>query len=113
MSVKTISDRLVGHDLLVVIGAEVFRYYPYVPGDILPAGTELLQITDDPAIAAAARVGDSLLGDSRLSIDLLTELVGDGSGRAQPKPMPRPRELPENPSSTLTPAEVYATLSVV
>ena len=33
MSVKTISDRLAGHDLAVVIGAEVFRYYPYVPGD--------------------------------------------------------------------------------
>src|SRR6202167_2417764 len=37
MSVKTISDRLAGHDLAVVIGAEVFRYYPYVPGDLLPA----------------------------------------------------------------------------
>ena len=37
MSVKTISDRLAGHDLVVVIGAEVFRYYPYVPGDYLPA----------------------------------------------------------------------------
>ena len=48
MSVKTISDRLAGHDLAVVIGAEVFRYYPYVPGDYLPAGTELLQITADP-----------------------------------------------------------------
>src|SRR5580693_3707812 len=41
MSVKTISGRLAGHDLAVVIGAEVFRYYPYVPGDYLPAGTEL------------------------------------------------------------------------
>ena len=36
MSVKTISDRLAGHDLAVVIGAEVFRYYPYVPGDYPP-----------------------------------------------------------------------------
>ncbi|WP_351225831.1 benzoylformate decarboxylase [Streptomyces sp. NPDC002133] len=111
MSVKAISDRLTGHDLVVVIGAEVFRYYPYVPGDILPAGTELLHITHDPAVAAAARVGDSLLGDPRLSIELLTEMVGDGNGRAQPEPMPRPRELPETPSSPLTPAEVYAALS--
>ncbi|MEV5833228.1 benzoylformate decarboxylase [Nocardia sp. NPDC052112] len=113
MSVKAVGERLAGHDLVVVIGAEVFRYYPYVPGDILPAGTELLQITDDPAIAAAARVGDSLLGDARLSIELLTELVGDGSGRAQPQPMPRPRKLPEKPSSPLTPAEVYAALEMV
>ena len=63
MSVKTISDRLAGHDLAVVIGAEVFRYYPYVPGDYLPDGAELLQITANPEVAAAARVGDGLLGD--------------------------------------------------
>ena len=62
MSVKTISDRLAGYDLAVVIGAEVFRYYPYVPGDLLPAGTELLQITANPEVAAAARVG-SRAGD--------------------------------------------------
>ena len=73
MSVKTISDRLTGHDLAVVIGAEVFRYYPYVPGDLLPAGTELLQITADPDVAAAARVGDSLLGDPKIAIDLLLD----------------------------------------
>ena len=64
MSVKTISDRLAGHDLVVVIGAEVFRYYPYVPGELLPVGTELLQITASPEVAGAARVGDSLLGDA-------------------------------------------------
>ncbi|MEU7766493.1 benzoylformate decarboxylase [Nocardia sp. NPDC049190] len=111
MSVKAIGDRLAGHDLVVVIGAEVFRYYPYVPGDILPAGTELLQITDDPAVAGAARVGDSLLGDALLSIELLTAMVGDGSGRAQPEPMPRRHDLPETERSPLTPDEVYATLS--
>ncbi|MFE7776703.1 thiamine pyrophosphate-binding protein [Streptomyces sp. NPDC057445] len=90
MSVKTISDRLTGHDLVVVIGAEVFRYYPYVPGDYLPAGTELLQITADPDVAAAARVGDSLIGDPRTAIELLLDMVTDGSARAVPEPMARP-----------------------
>ncbi|MFF3567646.1 benzoylformate decarboxylase [Nocardia jiangxiensis] len=113
MSVKAIGERLAGHDLVVVIGAEVFRYYPYVPGEILSAGTELLQITDDPAVAAAARAGDSLLGDARLSIELLTGLVGDGAGREMPKPMPRRRSLPEASNGTLTPDEVYAALSEV
>ena len=75
MSVKTISDRLAGHDLAIVIGAEVFRYYPYIPGDFLPAGTELLQITASPDVAAAARVGDALLGDPEIAIDLLVDLV--------------------------------------
>jgi benzoylformate decarboxylase len=113
MSVKTISDRLTGHDLVVVIGAEVFRYYPYVPGDYLPDGTELLQITGNPAVAAAARVGDSLLGDPAIAIELLLDMVTEGSTRTAPEPMARPRELPQKPNSPLTPPEVYATLSDV
>jgi len=113
MSVKTISDRLAGHDLVVVIGAEVFRYYPYVPGDYLPAGTELLQITANPEVAAAARVGDSLLGDPKIAIDLLLDLVAEGSARSAPQPMARPRVPPQTPGSPLTPPEVYAVLSRV
>lgn len=99
MSVKTISDRLTGHDLVVVIGAEVFRYYPYVPGDYLPEGTELLQITGNPGVAAAARVGDSLLGDPTTAIELLLDMVTEGSARTAPEPMARPRELPQAPNS--------------
>jgi benzoylformate decarboxylase len=113
MSVKTISDRLAGHDLAVVIGAEVFRYYPYVPGDLLPAGTELLQITADPAVAAAARVGDSLLGDAKIAIEGLLDLVAEGSARTAPEAMPRPHLLPKVASNPLTPPEVYAVLSRV
>jgi benzoylformate decarboxylase len=113
MSVKAISDQPAGHDLAVVIGAEVFRYYPYVPGEYLPEGTELLQITADPGAAAAARVGDSLLGDPKIAIDLLLELVAEGAGRAAPEPMARPRLLPTVASSPLTPPEVYAALSRV
>ena len=111
MSVKTVSDRLAGHDLAVVIGAEVFRYYPYVPGDYLPTGTELLQITADPEVAAAARVGDSLLGDPGSAIEMLVDLVTDGTARTAPTPMARPCRLPSTPNSPLSPPEVYAVLS--
>ncbi|WP_405164581.1 benzoylformate decarboxylase [Nocardia sp. NBC_01499] len=113
LSMKAISERLTGHDLVVVIGAEVFRYYPYVPGPYLPDGTDLLQITADPAVAAGARVGDSLLGDPRAAIELLLDSVADGSERTAPEPMARPKQLPEVPSSPLTPPEVYAILSKV
>jgi hypothetical protein len=98
MSVKTISDRLAGHDLAVVIGAEVFRYYPYVPGDFLPAGTELLQITASPE-AAGPRGGDALLGDPKIAIELLLDLVAEGSARTAPEPMARPRLLPQVPTA--------------
>ncbi|MFD5566149.1 benzoylformate decarboxylase [Kitasatospora griseola] len=113
LSVKAVGDRLSGHDLAVVIGAEVFRYYPYVPGDYLPPGTALLQITGDPQAAAAARVGDSLLGDPRLAIEGLLNLVEDGSARTAPDPMPRPRVVPAAPTLPLPPPAVYAALSRV
>ena len=53
----------------------MFRYYPYVAGDYLPAGLRLLHITDDPSEAARAPVGDSLLGDAVLSLDALIAQV--------------------------------------
>src|SRR6202142_1997705 len=63
MAIGPLSKALRGHDLIIVIGAPVFRYYPYLAGDYLPAGAELLQIVSDPAEAGAAAVGDSLLSD--------------------------------------------------
>ncbi|WP_007515777.1 benzoylformate decarboxylase [Frankia saprophytica] len=113
MSLKAVSARLAGHDLVVVVGAEVFRYYPYVAGDILPAGTSLLQVTADPAVAASARAGDSILGDPRTTLELLTELVDEGVRRTPPEPMPRPRTLPATPSRPLTAAEVHAAVSEI
>ena len=74
-AIEPLSKRLAGHDLAIVIGAPVFRYYPYVAGDYLPAGLRLLHITDDPSEAARAPVGDSLLGDAVLSLEALAAQV--------------------------------------
>ena len=77
MTVAGVSEMLRGYDLVVVIGAQVFRYYPYVAGEYLPEGTELLQITNDPRLAGAAPVGDSLLGDALLALEQLVDMVDD------------------------------------
>jgi benzoylformate decarboxylase len=111
IAIGPLSDRLKGYDLAVVIGAPVFRYYPYVAGPVLPAGCALLQVTNDPGDAAGALVGDSLLGDAKLTLEALLDLVGDGSSRAAPKPLQIPRTLPSPPNSPLTASEVYAALS--
>lgn len=108
-AIAPLGEKLRGHDLVVVVGAPVFRYYPNVPGDYLPEGTRLLHITDDPAEAARAPVGDSLLADSRLAVEGLLELVRPG----QYPPVPArvvERILPDPPAAVLTPAEVFATL---
>jgi benzoylformate decarboxylase len=106
-----LSDRLKGLDLMVVIGATVFRYYPYIAGPVLPAGCELLQVTNDPSDAGSALVGDSLLGDAKLTLEALVETVEDGSSRTAPRPLNLPRDLPSPPNTPLTASEVYAALS--
>ncbi|MBB5118278.1 hypothetical protein AF335_30390 [Streptomyces eurocidicus] len=77
---------LQGHDLVLVVGAPVFRYYPYVPGPVLPEGTGLALLTSDPGEAARAPVGDALVAGLRPTLERLTELLdkseapGDGPG---------------------------------
>jgi len=77
-----LSKKLQGHDVALVVGAPVFRYYPYVPGPYLPEGLRLLHISDDPAETARAPVGDSLLGDAVLCLEALKDLLGDYTPKA-------------------------------
>lgn len=74
-AIGPLSQKLEGHDLAIIIGAPVFRYYPYVEGTYIPSGLRLLHITDDPSEAGRAPVGDSLLSDPVLALDALFELV--------------------------------------
>ena len=108
-----LSQQLAVHDLIIVIGAPVFRYYPFVPGPIVPEGAKLLQITDDPTDAGSALVGDSLLSDAKLAIEALLDQVAEGTGRTAPALRKVPRDLPATPGSPLTAIEVYAALSEV
>ena len=75
-AIGPLCKKLEGHDIALVIGAPVFRYYPYTPGAYLPTGLRLLHISDDPAETARAPVGDSVLGDAVLSLVALKELLG-------------------------------------
>src|SRR3954463_13112318 len=67
-AIAPLSEKLEDHDLVVVLGAPVFRYYPYVPGPYLPAGARLLHISDDPSETGRAPGGGSILGDAALSL---------------------------------------------
>jgi benzoylformate decarboxylase len=103
-SIAGVTEVLQGYDLAVVIGAQVFRYYPYVPGDYLPEGTALLQISTDPALAGAAPVGKSLLGDALLALEHLTGMIDDRSDRPAPPAPLRDREV-DPAMSPLTPGQ--------
>jgi benzoylformate decarboxylase len=111
MAIGPLSKRLKGHDLVIVIGAPIFRYYPYIAGDYLPEGAELLQITSDPADAGAAVVGDSLLSNARLALEALIDLVPKNSARPLPVPLRIESKLPSPQNSPLTALEAFAALS--
>ncbi|WP_018349912.1 benzoylformate decarboxylase [Longispora albida] len=102
-----LAQQLAGHDLIVVAGAPVFRYYPYLPGSYLPEGAELLHLTADPAEAARAPAGDALVADIRLALEALAKESGTAD-----RPVPRPRTAPAAPAPG-TAGEVFAALAGV
>src|SRR6202451_3454363 len=106
-----LSRKLRGHDLIIVVGAQVFRYYPFVAGDYLPEGAELLQITNDPYDAAAAIVGDSLLADAKLALQALNDAIPEVTSRPAPAAPHIDRKLPSPPNRPLTALEAFAALS--
>ena len=112
-AVGPLGKALAGHDLVVVVGAPVFRYYPWVPGDYLPAGTELLQITDSAYEAAKSVAGDSLTGDSLLAIEALLDRLGQ---RPAGEPGPafvheKAQDILKDAGTPLTAKQVFAALS--
>jgi benzoylformate decarboxylase len=62
-SIAGVSGALAGHDLVLVLGAPVFRYHAYRPGPYLPPGASLVAVTSDPDEAARAPMGDAVVGD--------------------------------------------------
>jgi benzoylformate decarboxylase len=109
--IASISRMLKGHDLIFVVGAPVFRYHQYDPGDYLPDGARLIAITCDVNEATRAPMGDAILADIRLALKALGEKTA-ASSRPMPaaRPMPEPaREAP----GPLTPERVFDILDSV
>jgi benzoylformate decarboxylase len=111
IAIGPLSKKLKGHDLIIVIGAQVFRYYPFIPGEYLPEGAELLQVTNDPWDAAAAVAGESLLSDARLALEAFIDAVPNVTLRSIAAATPPETKLPSKPNNPLTALEAFAALS--
>lgn len=69
---ERIVERLEGHDLVFALGAPAFTYHVEGVGPHLPEGATLVQMTDDPQVAAWAPAGTSVVCSIRLGLlDLL------------------------------------------
>ncbi len=109
--IALLGAQLEGHDFVLVVGATVFRYYPYVPGAFLPEGTELVMVTSDSLEAARAPVGDAVLGNVALALKALLERSSAPGSRPAPPVRPGPAEPGD--SEPLSSAAVFATLREV
>ncbi|GDY32849.1 thiamine pyrophosphate-dependent enzyme [Gandjariella thermophila] len=101
---------LAGHDVVLCVGAPVFRQYPYEPGPLAEPGTRVLLVTDDPEEAHRSPVELAVLGGPGEVCARLAERVP-----ARDVPMPATHRAapppPPGPSEPLRAAHVLAALA--
>ncbi|WP_030379179.1 MULTISPECIES: benzoylformate decarboxylase [unclassified Streptomyces] len=106
--IAPVCEAFEGHDLVLVLGAPVFRYHEYLPGRYLPEGTRLLQVTEDAAAAARAPMGEALVADPGAVIELLVRTLDSPGAPQEPfRPVPEPRTAGDG---LLHPEQVFAAL---
>ncbi|MFH8935588.1 benzoylformate decarboxylase [Streptomyces griseosporeus] len=106
--IAPVAQAFEGHDLVLVLGAPVFRYHEYLPGRYLPEGTRLLQVTEDASAAARAPMGEALVADPGAVVELLLKALDPPADAAEPyRPAPAPH-TGEGPR--LHPEQVFAAL---
>ena len=111
-TIKEVSVVLSGHDLILVVGAPVFRYHEYERGAYLPEGAELIGVTFDADEAARAPVGDAIVGDIHAVLQALADNV-DQSGHPPPAPQarPAPAEISAGPLSPEAILDIIAAIA--
>lgn len=93
---------LTGNDLVLVLGAPAFTYHVEGDGPHVPRGAQLLQLTDDAAVAAWCPMGTSIVTDLKLGVAQLLALTTAAANSSTPlrtaptiaaRPPQRPAEV--------------------
>lgn len=86
---QAIVEHLCAHDLILVLGAPVFLYHTEGRGPVIPAGSRLMMLVDDPMSAAWAPVGTAVVTNLKYGVLELLEAPSP-----VPRPLVRPRAQP-------------------
>lgn len=107
---EKIVSLLAGHDVIFALGAAAFTYHVEGFGPHVPPGAQLVQLIEDPGIAAWAPVGTSVVGSIRLGVQ---DLLARPAPATRALPAPRPPRPRVEPSALMTVAYVMQTLAEV
>ena len=100
-----------GHDCVVVVGAPVLRQYGYDDGPLVPEGTSVIVVSDDPAEVHRSPADLALLAPPASVCAALTALL-EPRDTALPEPMRRPpAPPPPRPGEPLLGGHVLAALA--
>jgi benzoylformate decarboxylase len=75
---------LAGHDLVLAVGAPVFRQYEYEPGPLVDGATRVAVVTDDPDEAHRSPADLAVLASPAAVCAALAERVGERDGVLSP-----------------------------
>jgi benzoylformate decarboxylase len=107
---EKIVNLLAGHDVIFALGAAAFTYHVEGTGPHLPAGARLLQLIDDPNIAAWAPEGTSVVGSIRLGV---LDLLARKAPRSRERPALRRQPPRVEASMPMSVAFVMQTLAEI
>ncbi|MEO3825043.1 benzoylformate decarboxylase [Actinomadura sp. B10D3] len=102
-----LSRRLEDHDVILALGTPIFTYHVHSEGRFIPDGSRLFHLDCDPAQAAWAPVGTSVLTTIDAAVSGLLDLVDKAD-----RPLPEPRVPLAKPQAAdpIDPAFVVETL---
>jgi benzoylformate decarboxylase len=107
----SIARLLSQHDLILVVGAPVFRYHENEPGTFLPKGATLLHLTCDPQEGTRAPLGEAAVADIGSTLKALSEAAKPSQ---RPAPLPKARIAPApQESGPLSPEAVFDLIAEV
>ncbi len=106
---ETIVSLLRGHDVVFALGAAAFTYHVEGFGPHLAEGARLIQLIDDPSIAAWSPTGTTAVASIRLGVQDLLARAAPSSRREVPTGRAKPQRT--EASSPMTVAFLMQTLA--
>jgi benzoylformate decarboxylase len=103
-------ETLAAHDVVLAVGAPVFRQYAYEPGPLVVEGTRVAVVTEDPTEAHRSPADLALLAAPAAVCAALAELLPQREGSVR-RHRPPPAPEPPAPGEPLRASHVLAALA--